>query len=228
MRQLLVAGVMMGTIQATAVFAADAVVDPIVAAPAPAAVVADWSGFFVGIQAGAQWSDANVTIPAYPSVFGNDDTSFVGGAYVGYDFQVTPSIVVGVEADANWIDGSATALSGNPILAAETYTINQDWDASIRARLGYSTANALLYLTGGVAFTELDTFYSLPPSATVSDNRTGWNVGGGAEILFTPNISGRLQYLYTDFGTASFFHGGPSTVDFKTHKIQAGISWRFN
>ncbi|WP_136661096.1 outer membrane protein [Nitratireductor sp. XY-223] len=226
MRKAILTGVLMSALAATTAYAADAVVAPEAAPVAPVAQGTDWTGLYLGIQLGGQWTDATVDIPAYPSNFSNDTSGFVGGGYVGYNFQLTPSIVAGVEADGNWMDISATALSGGG--GGETYTIEQDWDASVRGRLGYSTGQALLYLTGGVAFTNLETFYTPIAGGTDSDTLTGWNVGAGGEYMFTQNIAGRVQYLYTDFGTGNFTHLGASSVDYKTHKVQAGLSWRFS
>ena len=61
------------------------------------------------------------------------------------------------------------------------------------------------YVTGGVAWSDWD-FKAIPfpvsARSTTSDTFIGWTVGAGIEYAFTPNLIGRLEYRYTDFGDA--------------------------
>src|SRR5689334_22867784 len=98
----------------TPAFAADM---PVKAPPmAPAAPVFNWTGWYVGVNAGASFghvktdfnvaphttlslASGNVNVPG----FGFSDTSypdgFMGGGQIGYNWQYSPLIVVGLEAD---------------------------------------------------------------------------------------------------------------------------------
>jgi len=53
---------------------------------------------------------------------------------------------------------------------------------------------------------------------------TGLTVGAGVEYMVMPSISGRVQYLFTGYGKTSFYHIGPSSVVYQTHKVQVGVS----
>ncbi|WP_039578583.1 TonB-dependent receptor domain-containing protein [Sphingopyxis fribergensis] len=101
-----------------------------------------------------------------------------------------------------------------------------DWTASLRGRLGYSAGRVLLFGTGGLAFMqEAQTRTQHIDSATLSyfnvnrrfsqnsapffsekatKLRTGWTVGGGAELALGNQWSVRGEYGYTRFGTSEF------------------------
>jgi outer membrane immunogenic protein len=111
---------------AQAVYAADMPVKaPVHNAPA-AAVPYNWSGFYIGGNAGASWADADVTsnlipgpaVPGSAALFGgvpanigivnglgtgslSGDGRFTGGGQIGFNWQFAPSWLVGIEADFN-------------------------------------------------------------------------------------------------------------------------------
>ena len=63
------------------------------------------------------------------------------------------------------------------------------------------------------------------------DSKTlaGWTVGAGVEYAFTDSWSGRLEYRYTDFQSASFTT--PALGTFKNrlneNQVLLGISYKF-
>jgi outer membrane immunogenic protein len=165
-------------------------------APAPAAVY-NWTGWYAGVNAGASFGNVKTDFNAasvevtsvVPSGFsdtpgfaGSDRTypsGFIGGGQIGYNWQYSPLIVVGLEADFqgaverdhNTITNSFTA-SFTPIITVEAlvnapaapttvsgstvldYQTKIDWFGTVRARLGYVWGNGdvLSYLTGGLAY----------------------------------------------------------------------------
>jgi len=106
-------------------------------------------------------------------------SGFIGGGQIGYNWQYSPLIVVGLEADFqgaverdhNTITNSFTG-SFTPIITVEAlvnapaipttvsgstvldYQTKIDWFGTVRARLGYVWGNGdvLSYLTGGLAY----------------------------------------------------------------------------
>ena len=105
----------------------------------------------------------------------NGSQSFTGGGFLGYNKQFG-NVVVGIEGDFAWKKFSAS--NSQTVISTATYgpacfgvgcnsgagsfaaqrmemysgQIGQDWDASLRARLGtLITPSTLLYLTGGPA-----------------------------------------------------------------------------
>ncbi|MFD2222462.1 outer membrane protein, partial [Microvirga arabica] len=74
------------------------------AAPAPmiaAVPVFTWTGFYVGVNAGYGWS--NDDFDSVDLADEDDDGGFVGGAQVGYNYQIG-SFVVGLEGDIQYAD----------------------------------------------------------------------------------------------------------------------------
>src|SRR5829696_6889709 len=74
------------------------------APPAPiiaAAPIFTWTGFYVGVNAGFGWSDDD--FDSVDLADDDNDGGFVGGAQVGYNYQIG-SFVVGLEGDIQYAD----------------------------------------------------------------------------------------------------------------------------
>jgi hypothetical protein len=142
--------------------------------PAPVATVYSWAGPYVGVNAGVVWGRSDQTsapsagladpaqIPVTLSVLlprlqgtRNFDTSFTGGAQIGYNWQFN-QWVFGLEADFNYVGldntfafSAPTSSSGTSVTVAQSTSV--DWLATFRGRLGFAINNVLLYGTGGLA-----------------------------------------------------------------------------
>ncbi len=187
-------------------------------APAPfvaAVPVFTWTGFYVGVNAGIGFYNND----ADDIVFGggtwladsDDDASFIGGAQIGYNYQIG-SFVVGVEGDLQWADfgGTTYTFDGTTVTAD-----SDDWFGTVRGRVGVAFDRALIYATGGWAFT---------------DNRNGWVVGGGLEYAFTNNLSAKIEGLYVNLESDDVVLGGTTyrTGDTDFGVVRAGLNFRFN
>jgi outer membrane immunogenic protein len=224
-------------------FAADL---PARVAPAPyiAAPIFTWTGFYVGLNAGAGFNGSNnngfVTNGFGGTTFvttgggSNNDAGFTGGAQAGYNMQFG-SFVVGVEGDINYLDrgnnGSVSAVGTD----GYTYTFNRgdsnNWFGTVRARLGFAFDRALIYGTGGFAFggknggvngSYVLTNSNGTPVALVGNNSdgssTGWALGGGVEYAFTNAWSAKLEYLHVSLGNhnnnLAFVSNGTTNFNF--------------
>src|SRR5262245_50477679 len=117
------------TLIAAPAFAADMAVKAPPPAPAP---VYNWTGWYVGLNAGASFgnvkTDFNVTpfvigtIPDVSPGFAGSDRvypdGFIGGGQIGYNWQYSPLIVLGVEADFQGALERNSATLTNPFTAA--------------------------------------------------------------------------------------------------------------
>jgi outer membrane immunogenic protein len=189
--------------------------------PAPAPIAPSWSGFYIGVHAGAAWeelSSGSINDPngflASGSLNGGSALGALGGLQAGYNWQFAPAWVAGVEGDFSWTSlsdqrGGAPALgpNGTPAGPGSSVTLNANtqWLASARAKLGFTGwfNNTMLYVTGGGAWANIEynaTFITTPPLNLANPSQTttksGWVVGGGAEWMATPNILLRAEYLY--------------------------------
>src|SRR5215470_18901965 len=72
--------------------AADASRAPPYRAPPPPLPFYVWTGLYVGVHVGGGWADLGV---------GDTGSGFIGGGQVGYNYQISPQWVLGVEADVS-------------------------------------------------------------------------------------------------------------------------------
>jgi len=184
-------------------------------APAPiiaAVPVFTWTGFYVGVNAGYGWN-ANDSITVGGVRFDLDDEGgFVGGAQAGYNYQIG-SFVVGLEGDIQYADFGGDDrfdFDGDGILDDDFNT--SDWFGTVRARAGVAFDRALIYATGGFAF---------------ADNATGWTVGGGLEYAFTNNLSAKIEGLYVNLDQDDNFPGLDLDNDAEFGVVRAGLNFRF-
>ena len=189
---------------------------PVRAAP-PAPIIAavpvfTWTGFYVGVNAGYGWN-ANDSITVGGVRFDLDDEGgFVGGAQAGYNYQIG-SFVVGLEGDIQYADFGGDDrfdFDGDGILDDDFNT--SDWFGTVRARAGVAFDRALIYATGGFAF---------------ADNATGWTVGGGLEYAFTNNLSAKIEGLYVNPDQDDNFPGLDLDNDAEFGVVRAGLNFRF-
>jgi outer membrane immunogenic protein len=184
--------------------------------------------------------------------------------YFGYNWQTNSHWVLGVEADVAF--GSQTITTNNyypatPFRGSGTtrnsFSAKADWDASIRARVGFLiTPDLMVYGTGGPAWLRLQstsncsTFVEddgdcssgngfvgpLPGSLTHSTTKLGATVGGGLEAMLSPNWIVRGEYRYSDYGTVSNTDVrsspmGTQTVKYdlsaRTHAATFGLAYKF-
>ena len=202
-----------------------------VKAPANIAAVTNWTGFYIGIEGGADWgrfSQTN-TITGVSLGFFDQKGGLIGGT-VGYNWQ-TANWIFGLETDLSWTDLSGTQACG-PTLSFICTTKMRSF-GTLRGRLGTTVLdNLMLYVTGGLAYGDIRATRNV--SATISDNwRAGWTLGGGGEMMLLPNWSVKLEYLYATFpGTATTYivtaSGTPvAAVERDVQVVRAGLNWHF-
>jgi outer membrane immunogenic protein len=206
---------------------------------APPAVSYDWNGFYLG----GYYGDAigNSKTHTDPSgVTGTEagtsqlnDKGVTAGVTAGYNWQFSPSWLVGLEGDIGYMDLNRTNVEWNDDVMVG---LKSDWYGTLRARFGYVTGPSLLYVTGGAAFVHMrDTFggdlVTVGPTTSTS-TATGWTVGGGIETKLSRAWTAKTEYLFIDAGNASFASnpyadtGVPTTVDHSFHVIKTGLNYK--
>jgi outer membrane immunogenic protein len=230
MRKLLLATVAAAALGAPA-FAADL---PVRSAPpafvAPVPVMFSWTGFYAGLDAGYGWNDStwrSVGAPPFGN-FNTDGDGFVGGGHVGFNYQMN-QFVIGIEGMINWADIRGSALcAGAPGTSCRT---KQDWIGDINLRAGFAIDRALIYATGGVAFTDYSFDQTTAPTLSWGGgSRTGWTIGVGLDYAITNNWIAGIQYKYYDFGSSTSNSAPAGTnVNFRETEnvILARISYKF-
>jgi outer membrane immunogenic protein len=181
---------------------------------APPLVSYSWSGPYIGLAIGARYNavDGNVTsatvgtpptaiaLPAGSPGYTNpllfwgtgsgpsqylDHVALGVRAYGGWNFQVAPTYVIGVEGDFAYANETAVfhgspypanLLFGSPSLPFgaspyDLFRVTTTWDGSARVRAGWlATPSMMLYLTAGVAFAHFE-------------------AESTCRVIFTPNVS---------------------------------------
>jgi len=190
-------------------------------APAIAAPVYSWSGFYLGINGGGASSHECYTItsvagaPVFPNSEGcHDATGALLGGQIGYRWQVT-SWVFGLEAQGDWADLKGSNASLTAIIP---YTNQTKIDAIglFTGQVGYAWNNVLLYVKGGAAVTD-NQYSSFFTATTVvfnqaSETRWGGAVGAGFEFGFASNWSLGVEYDHLFMGTDSVSFTGINAV----------------
>lgn len=156
------------------------------AAPVVAAPSYNWSGSYIGVNAGYGFG-------SYSGAAGTqfkDPGNFVGGAQIGYNQQMANKVVLGVEGDFDYsgLEGKASA-TGTPGSKARLDTLG-----TVRGRLGYAFDRVMPYVTAGYAGGNEK--ITIPGSANSSGWRNGYAVGGGVDYAITNNVSARAEALY--------------------------------
>jgi outer membrane immunogenic protein len=233
--------------------AAQAADMPLKAAPRVAPESFSWTGFYVGAHVGGTWGTVESNLPfgdgySLP-ISSHTINGFVAGGQAGYNLQVSPWLVLGVEGQVSWTDASGrTPCAPLSILGCST---DVNWVATLAGRVGFTRGHTMLYVKGGVAWADTD--YKVDflgvNFLNASSTRTGAMVGAGVEHAFTSNWSAKLEYNYMDFDTDNLgfglggggcnpeiaksvrdrMCGGTINADVtqKMHLIKFGINYRF-
>jgi outer membrane immunogenic protein len=231
---------------------------------APVLQAPTWTGFYVGANAGygfgnqsvnatgdsATGGQAAINAGAIPATLASRPSGFVGGGQIGFNYQIN-QIVLGIEADGQGADirDHQTVTTNVAALNFLQFTTDAqqkvDFFGTVRGRVGFTPISPLLvYATGGLAYGDVAISGSVTNpgcvgfcgSTSSSSLQTGWTAGGGFEYAFTPNWSGKVEYLYYDLGTLSQriidprFAGAfiDQTVAFKGNIVRAGVNYKFN
>jgi len=167
----------------------------------------------------------------------------VGGGQVGYNYQIN-QFVIGAETDfqgtsitggnqGNYAGlytspypGSTTGLL-TPLVTGNGGNLGLPWFGTVRGRAGYLvTPTLLLYGTAGFAYGDVTVFQR-------SNTSTGWTAGGGAEWLFAPHWSAKLEYLYVDLASSGI-NGAYTGWELgnnhhpEINVVRAGVNYHFN
>jgi outer membrane immunogenic protein len=219
---------------------------PPIQAPTPARQF-DWAGPFAGFSAGYARGMDDFVI----HFVGTPDVAFSGrvgslhlAAQVGANWMFG-RFLAGLEGDfaAQRLEDSTTRFL--PI--QEEVSVHINWLATARARVGvvidppFAGDRLLLYGTGGLASSQFVKRYCDPVINICYLNgnekegwiaaefiKTGWTIGGGAELPLTPHATVKAEYLYIDFSQFSYDYG-PFTNDFasRLHVLRAGFNFGF-
>lgn len=206
----------------------------------------NWSGLYFGGNVGYGFTDVGTSldrITAPVDALGSSgaltsDGAF-GGGQLGYNWQ-RERVVFGVETDFQFADMQDSAFGdygGNPAFNGGA-SVDVDWFGTLRGRIGLADGRTLYYLTGGLAYADVDFAEAAFGGGNVigvggDKTMLGYTVGGGIEHALSQNLSLKLEYQYLDFGKETFagtdINGDSyaSKVDVDMHTVRAGVNYKF-
>ena len=162
--------------------------------PAPAG---GWAGGYVGGLLGAGFSmnrftDVGAAIGPADTTYSINPVGVALGLYAGYNWQLSPTGVVGIEADLTY----NTASGSTPGLWGGTVSAKAQFAGSLRVRAGVAVDRALLYVTAGLALGSAGVCYT-----ATADPRQSCGAG--------PVPAGAVVAPATDDRPFLYYQGGP-------------------
>jgi OmpA-OmpF porin, OOP family len=180
----------------------------------------NWGGFYLGLNVGGGQATDRFRNPNNGLSTGSFNIGGpLGGGTGGFNWQLNPNWVLGVEGDID-----ASGMSGSKGCPAGAYTCgtSNSFLGSIRGRVGYApwAGNMLLYVTGGGEYGDINRSVNagvLPARSPSIGTQFGWTVGGGIEDMFAPQWSVKVEYRYAEL-----------TNNFTSNQGLLGINYHFN
>ena len=238
--KLALMGLLSGLVIASAASAADM---PLKAKPL-AAPVYNWTGCYIGGNAGGGWTRVDTsrvsqdTIGAAFANYGReDDSGFIGGGQAGCDFQTT-NVVFGVQGtfDFGSIKGSHALTDLRNF--SETNNLKAVYTAT--GRIGYLwTPSFLGYVKTGMAWMQ-DRNQVFQPGGSLLESAKytlpGMTAGIGVEWMFAPNWSvfAEYNYLWIEDTSGQHFTAAPGlsgevlNVKQTAQTVLVGVNYKFH
>ncbi len=185
-----------------------------------------WSGPYWGLTGGGAWADVRGA---------TSSSDLVWSGHAVYGLQLS-AFYIGAEVDGSW-GGARSSSYLSPLYAS---TLEVDWSATARGRVGLVVGGALLYATGGAVWSGQTLGVHELGRELSSSSRTvpGVVYGAGVEIKLLPFVSARVEALHYDYSAqgdrfqdalpASLSAAARSGLNLDETVVRAGLSLRFN
>jgi outer membrane immunogenic protein len=212
------------------------------AAP-PAISIYDWSGFYIGLNAGGAvsqncWNTTNASgnpLIGSPSNGCHEATGALAGGQVGYRWQAT-NWVFGLEAQGDWANLKGSNTSEFGAFGGFPFSNRTKIDAIglFTGQVGYAWNNVLGYVKGGAALTD-DKYNGVSQVAVgafpagfafdqASGTRWGSALGIGLEYGFAPGWSVGIEYDHLFMGRSNANIFTPGGVFDRTARVEQDLN----
>jgi hypothetical protein len=116
----------------------------------------NWTGFNIGANIGGAWASGTLTDNLTGVSFPGGHSAAMGGGTAGYNWQVSPNFVLGIEGTFDGTTVGNSGITSNrvvvPIHGIPTViqgSIGTNWVATLAARFGIAQNNTLYYAKAG-------------------------------------------------------------------------------
>jgi outer membrane immunogenic protein len=214
-----------------------------------------WTGFYIGGFGGYKHGGFDPRIDAHEDEAedANQVESHLGdninaegaelGGLIGFNYQ-WHHLVFGLEADGGylWLRNSEKErflIPGSDDIYALSSSFKTHYLVTVGPRFGYAFCKWLPYVTGGVAFGDLDFRERISEtddwdqSRSKSGDNVGFFVGGGLQYALTHHWSVRAQYQYIDLGDIGLSFKVPdefkagTKMDLREHNASFALIYGF-
>jgi outer membrane immunogenic protein len=191
-----------------------------------------WTGFYVGGNIGWGWVNADVTGNWGGGVWGLNSNNFIGGAQVGYNYQMG-NFVIGIEYDFDWASGDKSTPFVGTAIGPLQASVDNSWVMTLAGRLGWAMDRWLLYTKLGGGWTRTNVSLVTPAALTIANGHAtnaGWLIGVGVEYAFTPNWTAKLEYNYLGLNDKAFATTiAPNVITYSpdVSLLKLGINYKF-
>jgi opacity protein-like surface antigen/outer membrane receptor protein involved in Fe transport len=223
-----------------------------------------WTGYYLGINAGyssgkastdAFFNDSTIAGAIFAAGSSYDVRGKLLGIQTGYNFALGGWLfgiegdlqLSGQRANPTFLCPGTICNPAGPVVAAFDQNQKLEWFGTLRARFGATvTPGALVYVTGGAAVASTITsgdMFGFDPNGNPATNafsyvtiNPGWTAGAGVEARLFGNWTGKVEYLYMDFGsmTTNINNQGVMTLTamfnshITDHIVRAGVNYKFD
>ena len=174
----------------------------------------NWTGPYVGVEMGAAASVTRLNASAGGATASTTEggQSVLGGAFGGFDYQVSDRFVIGALGEIAVANPQST-LSVSAGGAGTMVNVSPSFSWSAMGRLGWlASPSTLLYAVGGYTGEAVNinaTAFGGGGSAGFSSYNmlSGWTAGPGVEARIADRWSTKLEYRYSEYGTQTVLPG---------------------
>ena len=199
---------------------------------AKAADAHDWSGFYVGAEAGYGFDQSRLDFNGINYFVPLDPQGIVAGLYAGANYQMPSNLVLGVEVDANFLGAQSSGLAGNNAGVPDPkfgYYSKEKLNGALRGRVGYASGRFMPFVAGGLAVADYEHGAAFVGLFSADKTYVGWTLGAGLEYAATDKLVLRAEYRYANYGSQHFVVPGwtDSDVNLYTNEVLVGVSFKF-
>jgi outer membrane immunogenic protein len=162
---------------------------------------------YIGGFAGGSW--ANVTFSPFGAPTSYRESGFLGGVYVGYDYELPDRFIVGARISVPL--GAISQTAAVPFIPGETVKSQFQWGTAVNVIFGYDMGAWEPYMGLGAIFVDNKATVNLVGGASASDDELhpGVNVLAGLKYRVVTNWTVGAQYNYSRFASQTYNFPAP-------------------